>query len=217
VSGRDVVCVNLFDAAQVEQVLHVEGILSCLSPGTILVLHTTSAPQVAIGLAKAAGPQVQIVDAAFSGSPQQAAEGALTIMAGGDGAVFAKVAPVLGSYASYLRHVGPLGSGMRLKLLNNLLFGAHCGLAREVFRLAKETGISVEALADVIARSSGASAALGMLSRHPRSSELSDGMKRYLGKDVASALAAAASEGLDLGLLSQVASAAIADRDGTEG
>ncbi|MCB2076154.1 MAG: NAD(P)-dependent oxidoreductase [Novosphingobium sp.] len=209
VTGCDLVCLNLFDTAQVEDVLFGQALLAGLAPGTSLVLHTTSAPHLATGIASAAPTGVTVIDAAFSGSPQQAAEGALTMMAGGREADFARVAPVLATYAVNLHHVGPLGSGMRLKLLNNLLFGAHLSLAREAFRLAAETGISAPALAEVISGSSGASAALAMLGRHQPPGEISEGMQRYLAKDIVSATAAAMAEGLDLGLLETVASAII--------
>jgi 3-hydroxyisobutyrate dehydrogenase-like beta-hydroxyacid dehydrogenase len=128
-------------------------------------------------------------------------------MAGGDPSVFLKAEPVLASYAAYLRHVGPLGAGMRLKLINNLLFGAQIALASDAFRLAEETGIAADVLADVISRSSGASTALGILARHQRPGAGLAGMRAYLQKDITSALAAAESEGLDLGTLAQLAGA----------
>ena len=205
VADKDVVCVNVFDANQVADVLYQNGVLARLAPGTVLILHTTSPPHLAIGIARDAPAGVAVVDGAFSGSPQQAADGALTVMAGGDRDVFERVETVLSSYAAYLRHVGPLGAGMRLKLINNLLFGAHVALATDAFRLAEKTGIAADVLADVLSRSSGASAALGMLARHSRPATGSAGMRHYLDKDIASALAAAEEEGLDLGTLALVA------------
>ncbi len=204
VDGKDAVCINVFDATQVSDVVYTHGVLSRLAPGTMLILHTTSAPDLATKIAHDAPVGVTVLDCAFSGSPQQAQAGALTLMAGGDAAAFTRAEPLLTTYASYLRHVGPLGAGMRLKLLNNLLFASQIALAGDVFRIAGETGMQAAVVADVISRSSGASAALGILARHPQPTTGSEGMRTYLRKDVASAIAAAESEGLDLGTLMQL-------------
>ena len=179
-ADKEVVCINVFDAGQMEDVLYANGVLGQLAPGTVLILHTTSAPQLAIDIARHAPPGVTVIDGAFSGSPQQAAQGALTVMAGGDPTVFLNAEPVLASYASYLRHVGPLGAGMRLKLINNLLFGAQIALVSDAFRLARETGIEAEVLADIISRSSGASTALSILSQHRPPGAASENMRAYL-------------------------------------
>lgn len=204
VQDKDVVCINVFNAEQIHDVLYTQGVLEMLSPETVLILHTTSAPVLIRQVASELPPVVKVIDGAFSGSPAQALEGTLTVMAGGDEDAFELAEPILATYASYLRHVGPLGSGMRIKLINNLLFASQIALASDVFRLAEETDIDAKVIADVIGRSSGASTALTLLSRHERPAVGSEGMRSYLEKDVQSALQAAESEGLDLGRLAQL-------------
>jgi len=205
IAGKDAVCINVFDGAQVEDVLYAQGVLAALSPGTVLILHTTSAPQIVIQAAERLPPGVAIVDGAFSGTPLQALQGKLTVMAGGDPVAFAQAEPVLASFASYLRHVGPVGFGMRVKLINNMLLGAHAALASDAIRLADESGIAADILVDVVTRSSGASAAMGLFAGTDIAAVMA-ALRPYLEKDVACAMAAAESEGLNLRTLAETAS-----------
>lgn len=197
-AGAEIVCVNVFNDDQVRGVLYHDGVLAMLSSGTILVIHTTGAPELSRQLQADAPAGVAVVDGAFSGSPQQAAEGALTLMVGADDAAWLKVEPLFATYGEFVRRVGPLGAGMQLKLLNNLLFAAHVRLAADAYRIAIDEGLSAATVAEVLARSSGASRALAILGARPDAPDDLSTMRKYVEKDVETALRIAQAAGLDL-------------------
>jgi len=205
VTDADVVCINVFNDEQVRSVLYDDGVLASLPAGSTLIVHTTSSPALARQLQDDAPTGVSVVDAAFSGSPQQAAAGELTMMVGGTEASFAHVEPLLKTYASYVRHVGPVGAGMQLKLLNNLLFAAQVRLAAQAYRIGANEGIPTDIMLEVLARSSGASRALEIVGARGTVETNMERMRVYLDKDVATAMAAAAASGCDLGILGTTA------------
>lgn len=201
----EVLCVNVFDDAQVRQLLYAEGLLALLRPGTILVIHTTGNPELARTIAAEAPPGVEVVDGAFSGTPEQAVAGTLTVMAGGSPAAVARVLPLFDSYAAFVRHVGPTGAGMQLKLINNLLFAAQVRLAEDAFRLSAAAGFDAGTVAEVLGRCSAASRALDIIGAGGRVAENAARMRFYVDKDVAVAIGIAADAGLDLGIVGEVA------------
>ena len=210
-AGAEIVCVNVFNDDQVRSVLYDEGVLGMLRPGTVLVIHTTGAPELSRRLQADAPDGVEVVDGAFSGSPQQAAEGALTLMVGASESAWPRVEPLFAAYGEFVRHVGPLGAGMQLKLLNNLLFAAHVRLAADAYRIAIDEGLSAATVAEVLARSSGASRALAILGARPAAPDDLSTMRRYVEKDVQTALRIAKAAGLDLKSVGEVAQSFAAD------
>ncbi|CAN7320300.1 NAD(P)-dependent oxidoreductase [Phenylobacterium sp. LjRoot219] len=203
-ASAEILCINVFNDEQVRGVLYDEGVLGKLQPGAMLVIHTTGAPDLSRQVQADAPAGVEVVDGAFSGSPQQAAEGALTLMVGASDAAWPRVEPLFDAYGAFVRHVGPLGAGMQLKLLNNLLFAAHVRLAADAYRIAIDQGLAVETVAEVLARSSGASRALALLGARAVPDDLSS-MRKYVEKDVETALRIAAAAGLDLKSVGEVA------------
>src|SRR6516162_630396 len=67
VADADVVCINVFSAEQVREVLYGQRVLERLASGVVLILHTTSDPAFARQLGLDAPAGVEVVDAAFSG------------------------------------------------------------------------------------------------------------------------------------------------------
>lgn len=212
IAGAEAVCINVFDTSQLHEVLYTQGVLAAIPPGAALVVHTTSSPAFSRQLQADAPAGVIIVDAAFSGSPQQAAAGQLTMMVGGTTAGFARVEPLLQTYAGYLRHVGGLGAGMQLKLLNNVLFAAHVHLAATTYRLASRDGFDIQTVMDVLTRGSAASRGLEIVGGRGTFEENLGRLRKYLEKDVAVACAAAHDAGMDLGILAALAKAELAAR-----
>ena len=200
----DVLCVNLFNDDQVRSVLYGDGVLAKLKPGALLVIHTTGDPALSRRL-QADAPSIEVVDGAFSGSPQQAAAGELTLMAGGEDRAWARAEPLFAAYAEFRRHVGPLGAGMQLKLINNLLFAAQIRLAADTYRMAADAGFSAQAVSEVLSRCSGASRALAILGRDGRAADNLAGMRIYVEKDVETALRIAEAAGVDCGAVGEVA------------
>lgn len=164
-AASDVVGICVVSDADVEEVvLGAEGVLSGMSAGGILAIHSTVHPETCFNLAeKAAHVGVAIVDAPVSGGGGAAAENRLLVMAGGEKADFDRCRPVFETFGNPVIHLGPLGSGELAKLLNNLAFIAHVGAAIEIFSTAEELGIEPLALADVLSHGSGGSKAQAIM------------------------------------------------------
>lgn len=204
-SGVDILCVAVFDDAQLLGVLEgPDGALAALPPGSIVSIHTTGSPRVAQHLA-AIRPDVEILDATFSGVAEQAAKGGLTLMIGGDADALARAKPVHNCYANKIIHTGPVGSGQQLKLINNTLFAANLALAADALRIAQSQGLDPAQVARQLSTCSGASFALAVFSGDRTIADVMDQAGPYLIKDVAVAHSAAEDAGIDLGLLGQTA------------
>ena len=98
---------------------------------------------------------IRMLDAPVSGGVPGAVAGTLTIMLGGDPAVFAEARPILGLMGKNVVHVGPLGSGEVAKICNNLLAGVSMVAAAEAFTIGIRAGVDPKILHEVIRTSSG--------------------------------------------------------------
>src|SRR5262249_59631069 len=103
---------------------------------------TTGSRETAEASAARAGPRgIGVIDAPVSGGPHDIAAGRLTLFAGGADDVVERVRPVLQAYGDPVLHVGPLGAGQRVKLVNNTLFAAQIGLVADAVRLGAQLGV----------------------------------------------------------------------------
>ncbi|MGQ4334337.1 NAD(P)-dependent oxidoreductase [Streptomyces hayashii] len=161
-TASDVVCLCVVDDADVEHVVaDPDGVLAGLRRGGVIVVHSTVHPDTCRRLEASARTRgVSLMDAPVSGGGRAADQGALVVMAGGDPEVFARCRPVFATYGDPVVHVGPTGSGQLAKILNNLLFTAHLGLAADVLGLGAALGLDRAALSRVLPRGSAASFAL---------------------------------------------------------
>lgn len=129
--GADIVVVCVFSDEQVQRVCLESDLIPSMKPGSVIVVHTTGSPQTAQAVAARADRRfIDVVDAPVSGSPHDVEAGRITLFVGGDGAAVGQVAPVLSSYGDPVLHVGPLGAGQTVKLLNNLLSPLTSALSR---------------------------------------------------------------------------------------
>jgi 3-hydroxyisobutyrate dehydrogenase-like beta-hydroxyacid dehydrogenase len=197
-------CVCVFDDRQLREVLLDSGALGAMHGGSIVAIHTTSSPKFMEQLADVAPTDVQVLDATFSGTATQVHEGGLTLMVGGDRAALESARPVLSAYGGNIVHVGKLGSGQRLKLLNNVLFASHVRLGAEAIRIAERAGIDRQMFVSTLMTCSGGSFALGVLGGDVPLHQRLTGLSRYLDKDVQLSRDAAEAAGIDLGLLGEV-------------
>jgi 3-hydroxyisobutyrate dehydrogenase-like beta-hydroxyacid dehydrogenase len=204
----------VFTDVQVRQVaLGDDGLLAAMARGRTLVVHTTGSPRTVEALALAgAGTGVGVIDAAVSGSPGDVRAGRLALLVGGDHERVEACRPALAAYADPIIHLGALGNGMRVKLVNNALLAANVQLAVEAARVAEQLGIPAAAAIEAITHCSGTTRVLGMAVAAGSPAALRSGMVRFIEKDVAVADAVAAELGADLGLLGVLARAAIAPR-----
>lgn len=139
------VIIIVANAEQVRDVmLGPQGIMSALNnrpPPLVAIMSTVSAEFVR-ELASTVGTQgVRLIDAPVSGGTLRAAEGSLTIMAGGDAEDIEVVRPVFSHLGPHLFHCGSLGAGQTMKIVNNILGVANAAIAGEVYRLAMEQGL----------------------------------------------------------------------------
>ena len=158
-ASSEVVGICVTDGAAVrEVVLGPRGVLAGMEPGTVLAVHSTIGPDECVAIAETARARgVRVIDAPVSGGGAVAAAGELTVYVGGDEDAIAFARPVLETYGGAIFHMGPLGSGMRTKLLNNALVAAHFALAHDAFRLGTAEGLDATTLAEALRSGSGRS------------------------------------------------------------
>ena len=159
--ASDIVITMLPNSPQVEEVVAGEqGILEGARKGLIIIDMSTIAPSVSRKLAeKAEDRGAWYLDAPVSGGSQGAINGTLTIMVGGDGEAFEQARPVLEAMGKKenIFHVGPVGSGEVVKIVNNILVGAIAAATAEAFVLGVKGGADVNTMAKIIGVSTGAS------------------------------------------------------------
>ena len=205
--GADAVIVCVFTDEQVRQVCLESGLVAAMSPGAVLIIHTTGSPRTAETIA-ARG--VDVVDAPVSGGPHDIAAGQVTLFVGGVDDAVARAHPLLSAYGDPVLHVGRTGAGQLVKLINNALFAAQIGLIAEGVRLGALLGISEPALLEALTHGSAGSRALGNISRAGSAAAFIDAVGGFIGKDVAVVRETLAELGGDLGPLTGLVDAGLA-------
>jgi 3-hydroxyisobutyrate dehydrogenase len=159
VQGAEVVGTSLPGPKEVEPVvLGPGGLLESMQPGTVYVDLSTNSPtlmrKVAAELAKKG---IDMLDAPVSGGVTGAEQGTLSIMVGGDAAVFERVKPFLASIGSEdkIYHCGDVGAGDVCKLCNNLVGIAVPVISAEVLTMGVKAGVDLKTLVEVIGVSTG--------------------------------------------------------------
>ncbi len=130
-----------------------EGALAGMAKGAVLVDHTTASAEVAREIAgKAEGQGVGFLDAPVSGGQAGAENGKLTVMVGGEAAVFDRAKPVIDSYARACVLMGANGSGQLAKMVNQIcIAGVLQGLA-EGLNFAAKAGLDGAKLIETISK-----------------------------------------------------------------
>jgi 3-hydroxyisobutyrate dehydrogenase len=183
----DILVSMVVDGAQVESVLcGQEGVAEGAGEGVLCIDMSTIAPtdtrRISARLAKRG---IRMIDAPVTGSSPRAQAGTLTIMVGGDPADFGRAKPLLETMGELIVHVGELGQGEMLKLINNSLGAANAAAVAEALLLADATGVDLDALVAVTQSGSGASAQLAMKSGAMREHDYTTLFKtEHLLKDV---------------------------------
>lgn len=137
---------------QVEEIVRgANGLVDSLQPGTVIVDCSTADPNSTLALARiVADKGGHFVDAPLSRTPKEAWEGTLDTMVGADPEVFARVQPVLAAWAGKIVHIGAVGDGHKMKLINNFVSLGYGALYAEAVTLAAKVGISPERFDSVI-------------------------------------------------------------------
>jgi 2-hydroxy-3-oxopropionate reductase len=142
----DVLITMLPNSPDVELVaLGRDGIIEGARPGLLFVDMSTISPIVSqkVGAALAA-KSVKMLDAPVSGGERGAIDGALSIMVGGDKAVFDAVLPIFQAMGKTITHLGPLGFGGFTKLANQIIVAVNLTALAEALTLAKKAGLDRE-------------------------------------------------------------------------
>jgi 3-hydroxyisobutyrate dehydrogenase-like beta-hydroxyacid dehydrogenase len=147
-AAADVVILCVTGSAQVEaNVYGDQGLLGAVKKGGIVIDCSTAEPTSSDRIrADFSSRGVKFVDAPLARTPVQAEEGKLNCMVGADVATLAEVTPVLEKFCENIFHVGPPGSGHRIKLVNNFLAMGIAALTCEALAVCAKSGIDLEAL-----------------------------------------------------------------------
>src|SRR5262245_61692403 len=156
---RTIVIVETTDQAQAV-IAGSEGIAQGAKPGHIVICMSTIDPFAARALAEGlAAKGIAMIDAPVSGGTVRAQSGELSVIVGGDAAVVAKCQDLFKIMGNRTFHVGPLGSGLAMKLVNNMLVQVNTVAVAEAMVLAVKAGLDPKTVYDVVRASTGASAA----------------------------------------------------------
>lgn len=204
----DVVVVCVFTDEQVQQICLSDDLIAATPAGAALVVHTTGSPRTVQAIA-ARAPGIDVLDAPVSGGPHNIAAGAVTLFVGGSDDAVERVRPVLACYGDPILHVGPLGAGQSVKLVNNTLFAAQIGLLSEAATLGTRLGVPESGLLAAITHGSGSSRVADLVAARGSVREFVEAVGEFIGKDVAVARRTASELGNDLGLLDDVIDAGI--------
>ena len=127
------------------------GVIASGKRGLIVIDCSTSNPVSTLALGaelQAAG--MTLVDAPLSRTPAEAEAGTLDTMVGCDDATFATIEPVLRCWAGNVVHLGPLGLGHKMKLINNFVAMGYAALFAEALAIARKAGLTVEQFHSVV-------------------------------------------------------------------
>ena len=158
-TDRTIVIVETTEQAE-SVIIGAHGIIRGAKPGHIVVCMSTIDPFAArIFADRLAGRDVAMLDAPVSGGTGRAKSGELSVIVGGSAETFAKCEDLFAALGSQSFHVGPLGSGLAMKLVNNMLVQVNTVAVAEAMVLGVKAGLDPRTIYEVVRVSTGASAA----------------------------------------------------------
>ncbi len=153
-SLADAIFLCVTGSPEVENVVEGEkGILEGAKPGLMVIDCSTAEPDSTLRLAallEARG--ASMVDAPLGGTPAGAKAGTLQALVGASDEDFARSQPLIACWAATIAHVGPVGAGHKMKLINNFLSLGYASLYSEALALGAKVGISAETFHSVIGK-----------------------------------------------------------------
>lgn len=151
------ICITTAEAVQAIA-LGPDGVLAAMSPGDVLVDHTTVSPEHVELMRKAcAEAGVEYCEAPMTRTPAHADRGEVNILFGGEEAQMERLRPVFATYAENIFHVGPAGHAIRLKLIHNYIAFANVASFCEGFALAAKEGLDMTKVIGIISAAGGKS------------------------------------------------------------
>lgn len=176
------------------------GALSAMTDDAVAVECSTVSPAWIAELADAAHARnVELLDAPVTGSRAQAAAGQLLFLVGGSKAALAKATPVLEAMSKEITHLGPVGSGATMKLINNFLCGVQAASLAEGLAWLERSGLDREKALDLLKRGAPGSPLLANLSTRMTSRDYAVNFYlKLMAKDLQYAGEAASADGVEL-------------------
>ncbi len=179
-----------------------DGALSAMKPGSSAVECSTLSPQWIAELAEAAREkEVRFVEAPVTGSRAQAEGGQLIFLAGADAQTLERVLPVLRCMGKEVLHLGPVGCGAQMKLINNFLCGVQAASFAEALAWIERTGLHEETALGFLKKGAPGSGILNTMAERMTERKYDvNFLLRLMAKDLRYAQAAAAQQGVPLSM-----------------
>ncbi len=151
-AASDVVMLCMATSEQVESRMRgPDGVIAGLGTQAVVIDFGTSLPDSTRALgAEVAQAGGAYLDAPIGGTPSHAKDGMINLMGSGDREAFLRVKPVLDDLGKNVFHLGPLGTGHTVKLINNFFAQCVANAMAEAFVMADRTGVNRQSLYDVM-------------------------------------------------------------------
>lgn len=192
------------DAASRSMWLGKQGALAAIKRGTLLVECSTLSVGWVRELAVAAKKRgCELLDAPVTGSRTHAASGGLNFLVGGSGAALKRARPALSVMGRSITHVGPIGSGALLKLINNFLCGVQAVSLAEAIAMIERSGLDRDKSLDLLVNGTPGSPLFKILSSRMVSSDYTPNfLLSLMAKDLTYALAEGRQQGIPMATVS---------------
>ncbi len=160
VEGVVAVLTCLPNSAAVDAVwLGKDGLADCVIAGVTCIELSSIDPDTMKRVARALQSRgASVLDCPVSGSPAEALEGKLVLLAGGEAALLESNMPLLRYLSDNVRHAGDVGTGKIVKIINNMMTMSNILAAAEAFSLGVRAGVEPEKLLEILSVSGGRSA-----------------------------------------------------------
>ena len=187
-------------------------LVAAAKPGTKILIHSTVRPSTAVELAEIARSRdIAVLDVGVNGGNEKADLGKLTLMIGGDDEAVRWCRPYFEAVGEHIFHVGPLGSGLVGKLVNNLIAVGSYALQLEAMQLAAAYGMSEDTVTTMVSASQGDNRGIRTWGRHDRKRAERAAMgvdwSERMGRDLEEAAIAGGARGVTLPLAATIAQA----------
>lgn len=147
--STDVVLLSLPHSEAAASVI--DTIEPMLAAGHLVIDTTTGDPDQAVAFGKRlAARGVGFIDAAIAGSSQELRRGDVNVLAGGSDEALAIALPLFKTFSRSVFHMGPCGSGARMKLVSNLVLGLNRAVLAEGLAFAERLGVDASLALEVL-------------------------------------------------------------------
>ena len=214
----EIVITMVVDGDQVESLLLGEdGVSSGARRGLLCIDMSTIGLRAARSIGeRLADWNISFMDAPVTGSSPKAEDGTLTIMAGGTKEDFDRAHPLFSAMGDLIVHVGPLGHGQLVKVINNAVAAANTAVAAEALVAGQLAGADLDKLLTVVRAGSGDSAMMELKAQPMREHDWTTLFKlEHMLKDLRLCIEEATQAGADVELIERTAELlAAAERKG---